>query len=315
MEESIMSPPVRSPGIVGRAWSFVRVADFYGLWRAIERRRRLLQQIVSLPIGPGTFLMDPQAGIEGIGAREIEESISPASASLTELAVHLAPYRYALPFAEGEDVLEVGCNWGYGSHLLARRARTVTGFDIHRERVRHAEERFGGGNLSFLVHDANQPFPFADESFGLIFSSEVLEHLANFSGCVGEMHRGLRRGGGVLILKTPNLAYAKRWHSLNAYHRKVFLAHELRELCATYFEDVEISGFEEVPAHAIRHIAKSFDPFALAFEQKIPCPYTVELEGWIEARVVPVDRGVPQSLLAVCRGPRAADKIRGRYGR
>jgi SAM-dependent methyltransferase len=304
----------RSPGIVGKAWSFVRVADFYGLWRAIDRRRKLLRQILSLPVGPGTFLMDPQANLEAIEAQKIEESISPASASLTELALHLAPYRYALPHAEGREVLEVGCNWGYGSHLLAQKARSVIAFDVNRERVEKAGERFGGGNLRFMVHDANQAFPFPDESFGLVFSSEVIEHVANAPGCLQEMQRVLRRQEGILILKTPNLAYAKRWHALNPYHLKVFLPHELQALLEAYFEEVEISGFDEVHEHSIKRIGKSFDPFAIAFAQRIPCPYTVELDAWIEAKLVPVDSGVPQSLLAVCRSPRAG-KLRGRNGR
>jgi SAM-dependent methyltransferase len=255
------------------------------------------------PVGPGAFLIDPQTDMGVQESHEIEECIDPASVSPTRLALHLAPYQYALPYVAGKEVLEVGCNWGYGSHLLAEEARRVVGFDLNREFVRYGSEHLTRNNVRLMVHDASRPFPFADESFEVVFSSEVIEHVANFSNCIREMQRVLQPEG-LLILKTPNLAYARRWHSLNPYHLKVFLPGELQALLDEYFREVQVRGFDEKYEHSLRRVEKRFDPFGIPFEQKIPCPYTIELEAWIEPKLVRTDDSVPQSLLAICRTPR-----------
>lgn len=51
--------------------------------------------------------------------------------------------------------------------------------------------------------DLNQATPFPDQSFDLIFTVEVIEHLENPRHVMRELHR-LLRPGGVLILTTPN---------------------------------------------------------------------------------------------------------------
>jgi len=293
----------KSSGIISKLWSFIRTGDFYGLSRAINHRRALLQRILTGPVGPGTLLIDPQTDMGVQESHEIEECLDPASVSPTRLALHLAPYRYALPYVAGKEVLEVGCSWGYGSHLLAEEARRVVGFDFNHVCVTYGSEHLARNNLRLLVHDASRPFPFPDESFDVVFSSEFIEHVANSSNCIREMRRVLRPEG-LLILKTPNLAYARRWHSLNPYHLKVFLPGELQALLEEYFREVQVRGFDEMYECSLRRVEKPFDPFGIPFEQKIPCPYTIELEAWIKPKLVPIDDGVPQSLLAICRAPK-----------
>ena len=290
-------------GIASKVWSFIRTGDFHGLRRAISNRRMLLRRILTGPVGPGTFLVDPRIDMGLQESHEVEECIDPASVSPTRLALHLAPYRYALPYVAGKEVLEVGCNWGYGSHVLAEQARHVVGFDLNPTFVSYGSQHLASNNLRLMVHDASSPFPFPGESFDIVFSSEVIEHVANFSNCIREMHRVLRPDG-MLILKTPNLAFARRWHALNPYHLKVFLPDELEDLLVEYFGEVEIRGFDERYEHSLRRVEKPFDPFAIPFEQKIPCPYSIELEVWVEPKLVPIDDGVPQSLLAMCRAPK-----------
>jgi len=292
-----------SPSIAGKAWSFLRSGDFRGLWQAMNRRRALLRQLLTSPVGSGTLLLDPQTDLGVLEKEKIEESISPHSVSHTRLALHLAPYQYALRYVEGKEVLDVGCNWGYGSHLFARKARRVVGFDVNSEHVSYGKQQFARENLCFLIHDANERFPFADERFDVVFSSEVIEHLANYTGCLHEMQRVLRPNG-LFILKTPNLAYSRHWHALNPYHLKVFLPKELQTLLGEYFLEVEVFGFNEVYDQVLRRLKKSFDPYGFEFEQRIPCPQTIELEVWVQPELVPISDGVPQSLLAMCRAPK-----------
>lgn len=289
--------------IAGKAWSFLRSRDFRGFRQALDRRWPLVKRILTGPIGPGAIVLDPSTDL-GVGeSAEILECIHPATVTSTALALHLAPYHYALPYVNGKEVLEVGCNWGYGSHLMAGRARRVVGLDVSHESVDYGSRRFAKANLQLMVHDANQPFPFPDETFDVVFSSEVIEHIANYSGCLREMRRVLRPAG-TLILKTPNLDYAPRWHALNPYHLKVFRPGELQNLLQQHFGEVAMHGFAERYEHSVRRVERTFDAFVIPFEKKIPGSFTIELEAWIEPKLVAVGEGIPSNLLAVCHRPK-----------
>ncbi|HTW89200.1 MAG TPA: methyltransferase domain-containing protein [Candidatus Binataceae bacterium] len=60
--------------------------------------------------------------------------------------------------------------------------------------------------LSWVRADANQPFPFASESFDYVLSREGIEHLENQVGFVRECARVLK-AGGTLVITTPNLMH------------------------------------------------------------------------------------------------------------
>ncbi|MFN3197628.1 MAG: class I SAM-dependent methyltransferase [Bradymonadia bacterium] len=96
-----------------------------------------------------------------------------------------------VPPGDGRAVLDLGARAGHQSRWLASRGYTVTSVDV--------EPGFEG----CLVIDANQPLPFEDDSFDLIWSSEVIEHLADPAFSLSELRR-VTRPGGSLILTTPN---------------------------------------------------------------------------------------------------------------
>jgi SAM-dependent methyltransferase len=51
-----------------------------------------------------------------------------------------------------------------------------------------------------VVHDVNKtPWPFADNSFDLVFGNHVLEHVADVLGTLGEIHRIVKPGGTVVV--------------------------------------------------------------------------------------------------------------------
>lgn len=175
-----------------------------------------------------------------------KERLDPDVDSKTWLDLHLSPYLYAAGFAEGMDVLDVGCSHGYGTAELAKTARRAVGFDLYPEVVERARSTYKADNLFFLVHDANEPFPFADGSFDMVFSSEVIEHVREQELCVSEMARVLRPGGA-LILKTPNALSARKG---NPFHTHEFLGDELEELLGRHFAAVRVSHFGLRPVWA-----------------------------------------------------------------
>ncbi len=96
-----------------------------------------------------------------------------------------------VPPGAGRTALDLGCREGHQTRWLQGRGYTVTSIDV--------EALFDGAQ----VVDANQPLPFADDSFDLIWSSEVIEHLADPATSLAELRRVVRPGGDI-ILTTPN---------------------------------------------------------------------------------------------------------------
>jgi SAM-dependent methyltransferase len=94
-------------------------------------------------------------------------------------------------------ILEVGCGDGSFTSDLARYSSSVTAIDISAFQIEENARNLPG--IRFLQHDVAELFPFANESFEVIWCSEVLEHLFDPVFAIQEMHRILRPGGRLLI--------------------------------------------------------------------------------------------------------------------
>ena len=55
---------------------------------------------------------------------------------------HLHRYAFAALFTGDKAILDIACGEGYGSALLARRARRVVGVDIAAEAIQHAQRKY-----------------------------------------------------------------------------------------------------------------------------------------------------------------------------
>src|SRR5213082_3394273 len=70
-----------------------------------------------------------KAGARILTAMAYPERIIPDETEPGVVALHFKRYEFALPYSAGRDVLDAGCGVGYGSALLAERARNVVGVD------------------------------------------------------------------------------------------------------------------------------------------------------------------------------------------
>ena len=100
------------------------------------------------------------------------------------------------------QILDIGCGTGLNSRAMAAKGHRVAGVDISEHAIaRYRESGFDGRTM-----DIESGLDFADESFDLVFCSEVIEHLVRPERLVAEVHRVLRPGGR-LVLSTPNSAF------------------------------------------------------------------------------------------------------------
>ncbi len=97
-------------------------------------------------------------------------------------------------------VMEIG--YARGSlldHLDDDDDYTKIAVDIH--------ERPAPRGVTFVQHDCNQDFDFADDSsLDVVFAGEVIEHIYDDRRFLQQIHRVLRPGG-VVALTTPNLFF------------------------------------------------------------------------------------------------------------
>ena len=161
---------------------------------------------------------------------------------------------------EGQSVLDAGCGVGFGTSFIAENgAERVLGIDISAEALAHVAEHHQENSPGFGAMDATK-LALRDESFDLVCSLELIEHLVDTELYLSEVCRVLRPEGSY-FMSTPNqkISSTAGGEASWSFHVQEFTLNELRELLEAYFERVEIWG-SFVPAyeqHPIRRITKS----------------------------------------------------------
>lgn len=140
-----------------------------------------------------------------------------------------------MPYAKG-DILEIGCGEGRGVEQLAPLGKSYTAIDKIGEVVNSLKKRYPG----YQFYQANIPpvSDLKDESYDLIVTFQVIEHIKNDRLFLREINRLLREGGKALIT-TPNI---KMSLSRNPWHIREYTAGELKKLCEEIFSKVEMKG-------------------------------------------------------------------------
>jgi len=155
---------------------------------------------------------------------------------------HWARYAFAAGFARGKRVLDAACGEGFGSALLAREAREVTGLDVSAQAVAHAQARYGGSaNLRYVQGDCTQ-LDLADKSFDLVVSVETLEHVAAQEAMVAGFARVLADDGVFIVSSPDKRTYSDVTGFRNEFHVRELYRDELLALLAAHFPEVRLYG-------------------------------------------------------------------------
>lgn len=176
------------------------------------------------------------------------EDVPPATAAEHCLRLmHLRAYDEAVGHAVARDVLDVGCNTGYGTLRFAPVARRVVGVDVSPRAIEAAGERAPEGRPEFIL-TSGFDLPFPNASFDLVTCFQVLEHVPDPVVFLRELAR-VARPGGTIILATPNAATRldpgmTPW---NRFHIHEYVADELLGLLGTVFPQVRIRGMFGTP--------------------------------------------------------------------
>ena len=120
---------------------------------------------------------------------------------------------------QGTKVLEIGCGGGQSRPWFQQRGMQYVGTDISKTRISEELRQFGGADLLCDAHF----LPFANESFDVVYSAAVFEHLACPLRAIQEVRRVLKPGG----LMLSNASFMEPWHDHSYFHLSPLGAVEL----------------------------------------------------------------------------------------
>ncbi len=209
------------------------------------------------------------ASLTKTGERTIPGNFSSNEEYLTYLR-HFFVYEFTTKYLNKEDaLLEIGCGEGYGLNYLSSSLRRCVGLDVDEQAVNHAKDKYHSSRATFRLYDGKQ-LPFQKESFNVVVSFQVIEHVFDDRLYLAEAFRVLKKGG-VFILTTPNKTYRlnaneKPW---NEFHVKEYYPSELIKLLREEFSEVSLEGIfgkNEVQAIEIERVKQcrrvaALDPF------------------------------------------------------
>ncbi|GJE83961.1 UbiE family methyltransferase [Phanerochaete sordida] len=193
----------------------------------------------------------PKRSPYGIGQSE-----GIVSAFRTRTVASSAPY--LIPYIQPDSrILDVGCGPGSITIDFARIAHEghTTGVDtaaaVDTLQKARADARIAGiSNVDFVIGDAHH-LPFADGTFDIAHSHQVLQHVADPVAVLREMRRVTKRGGVVACCETDNdvLVYYPLYEGIEAY-------------CRTFKDAIRARGLEPVSGRRVHAWARQagFDP-------------------------------------------------------
>ncbi len=115
---------------------------------------------------------------------------------------HVEQYKSILSKVEpGMKVLDAGCGEGVLAVMMAKKGAAVTGVDISVPNIAAAKEfaaEENAGHIDFFASDLER-LPFEADTFDLVVSSHVLEHLPDFDRGLEEIMRVTKKRAVVAI--------------------------------------------------------------------------------------------------------------------
>jgi len=152
---------------------------------------------------------------------------------------HIARYTFASKFLTSSSiVLDCACGSGYGSNILAKKAKEVIGVDMHPNTIEFASQTYLKSNISFICSDLFD-LDLEENSFDLIVSLETLEHILEQETWLKKINTLLKKDG-TAIISSPMLRYRNgKPYITNPYHISELPKKELLNLISKNFGLVE----------------------------------------------------------------------------
>jgi 2-polyprenyl-3-methyl-5-hydroxy-6-metoxy-1,4-benzoquinol methylase len=150
---------------------------------------------------------------------------------------HFSIYNFAKEFIQNKVVFDAGCGTGYGTfYLVTHGANIAYGIDIAEDAIRFAKKTYRNPNLKFTQMSCEN-MNLKKQSFDVVFSSNVIEHLENYHAFLRSIKDVLKEDG-TFILATPPL-YTAELNDANPFHCTNMTVAEWIDILSIYFNNIE----------------------------------------------------------------------------
>lgn len=145
-------------------------------------------------------MMHSPNNIEQLNAAGWQWALSRGKEQLGNLEANLRFIEKAHILQPGLKIHEVGCGIGTIVHHLLSQGCQASGSDIAANAIDYGKNKYPG--IDLRVHSAEE-LPYEDESFDIVLSFDVLEHLFDVDKHLREIRRVLKKNGSYAF-QTPN---------------------------------------------------------------------------------------------------------------
>lgn len=152
---------------------------------------------------------------------------------------HVAAYAFAADALGPGRVVDLGAGVGHSFHLLS--PRETVGVD-------RDAEALAGQDRPTVVADMCE-LPFYDRSFASALAVHSIEHVARPERALAETARVLEDEGAAVFVTPNRLTFGASGEIVDPYHEREYDEGELRSLCASAFESVELLGLFGSPRY------------------------------------------------------------------
>lgn len=97
------------------------------------------------------------------------------------------------------SILEIGCGTGKNTAFLAEIGANVWAIDFSSGMLEKARQKVQAEHVAFLTANITKPWPFRDQSAGIVVCNLVLEHIQDLTFVFSEASRTLDTGGRFFI--------------------------------------------------------------------------------------------------------------------
>lgn len=152
---------------------------------------------------------------------------------------HIARYNFAALFTVNKAVLDIACGEGYGTTILAEKAKSVIGVDLSKSTIDEAKSKYQNKKsrpIEFIHSDAIGYLRQSKQKFDVIVTYETIEHIKEFKTFL-KLAKTRLKSGGLLMISTPNKQFSDllAGDTFNPYHVREFYSSELTNILTRTF--------------------------------------------------------------------------------
>jgi len=166
-------------------------------------------------------------------------------------------------------ILEIGCGIGSVVYELSRQGYDIAGIDISNKAIAYGREKYQDIQLDVQPAEA---LGYEDESFDVVLSFDLFEHIAKIDRHVSEVSRVLRPGGYYLF-QTPNkhsnVIFETLYHKSLKWrraHPSLHTPKQLRRRLSEHGFEIQFVKMNPVNEFTLNKLRKKIGPLSNIFK-------------------------------------------------